>query len=177
MKTKRNQRKKQELSRRNFLKFILNFLGVAAAVEIGGVSLAYLKSRSDENPTGGLIMAGPIDNFTPGSVTPFNNDGFYLIRDENGDFLAVHQRCPHLGCNVIWQPEQNQFVCPCHASNFDDYGDYESSPVSRPLDTVAVKIEDAYVYVDTSMVNSRERYDPSQMTSPRSQGNSEAANE
>ena len=177
MKTKKSKTKNQELSRRSFMKIILGFLGTAAAVEIGGVSLAYLKSRSDENQAGGLIMAGSIDDFNPGSVTAFDNDGFFLIRDEGGDFLAVHRRCPHLGCNVIWQPEKNQFVCPCHASNFDNYGDYESAPVPRPLDTIAVKIEDAYVYVDTSRVSSRERFDPSQMTSPRNSGITEATDE
>jgi len=166
MKTKKNKSKKQDLSRRSFMKFILGFLGVAATLEIGGVSLAYLKSRSEENDSGGLVMAGVLEDFSPGSVTAFERDGFFLIRDDQGDFLAVHRRCPHLGCNVIWEPEKEQFVCPCHASNFDNYGDYASAPVPRPLDTIAVKIEDSYVYVDTARVSSRDRFDPSQMTSP-----------
>ena len=158
--------KQPDLSRRSFMKFVLGLLGAVAAVEIGGVSLAYLKSRSDENQTGGLILAGPLADFALGSVTSFEREGFFLIRDEQGDFLAVHRRCPHLGCNVLWQAEKNQFVCPCHASNFDEYGDFESAPVPRPLDTITVQIEDAYVYVDTAQVNTRERFDPAQLTSP-----------
>jgi cytochrome b6-f complex iron-sulfur subunit len=177
MKKKTKESKDPELSRRSFMKLILGFLGVAASIEIGGISLAYLKSRSSENDTGGLVMAGVIDDFSPGSVTAFERDGFFLIRDNEGDFLAVHRRCPHLGCNVIWEPEIEQFVCPCHASNFDEYGDYESAPVPRPLDTIKVKIEDSYVYVDTARVSSRERFDPSQMTSPSSAPISGVTNE
>lgn len=167
MKTDNKNSEKNELSRRSFMKVVLGFLGTVAAIEIGGISLSYLKSRSDENQTGGLVLAGAIENFIPGSVTAFEKDGFYLVRDEQGDFLAVHRRCPHLGCNVIWEPEKNQFVCPCHASSFDSYGNFESTPVPRPLDTVEVQIEDTSVYVNTARISVREGFDPSQLTSPQ----------
>ncbi|MFC1996545.1 ubiquinol-cytochrome c reductase iron-sulfur subunit [Chloroflexota bacterium] len=167
MKTKNPVVENPSLSRRSFGKLVLGFLGAVAALEIGGISLSYLKSRSDDNKQGGLVLAGEIDNFAPGSVTPFNNDGFFLVRDEIGDFLAVHRRCPHLGCNVEWQPENNHFVCPCHASLYDSYGDYENAPIPRPLDTIEVQIQDTSVYVNTARVTAREGFDPSQMTSPK----------
>ena len=155
------------LSRRSFGKLVLAFLSTLATVEIGGISLAYLKSRGDQNQEGGLLLAGEIDQFAPGSVTAFENQGFFLIRDEGGDFLAVHQRCPHLGCNVIWQPETQQFICPCHASSFDSYGDYENTPIPRPLDTIELTIEDSQVFVNTARISLRDGFDPSQMTSPQ----------
>jgi len=167
MKAKDLKEENQTLSRRSFGKIVLGFLGAVAALEIGGISLAYLKSRSDENQEGGLVLAGVIDNFSPGSVTAFDKEGFFLVRDDQGDFLAVHRRCPHLGCNVIWEPETHQFVCPCHASSFDSYGDFENTPVPRPLDAVEVQIEDTSVFVNTARVTIREGFDPSQMTSPK----------
>ena len=37
----------------------------------------------------------------------------YVKRD--GDQLfALSATCTHLGCNVRWREESNQFVCPCH---------------------------------------------------------------
>jgi nitrite reductase/ring-hydroxylating ferredoxin subunit len=177
MKTLNEKSEKQELSRRSFMKVVLGLLGTVAAIEIGGISLSYFKSRSDENQTGGLVLAGAIESFSPGSVTAFDKDGFFLIRDEHGDFLAVHRRCPHLGCNVIWEPENNQFVCPCHASSFDNYGDFENVPVPRPLDTIEVQIEDTSVYVNTARVTMREGFDPSQMTSPGSAAHKEVGGE
>ena len=167
----------QTLSRRSFGKFVLGFLGMVAAIEIGGISLAFLKSRSDENQAGGMVLAGAVTDFLSGTVTAFNKDGFFLIRDDQGDFLAVHRRCPHLGCNVIWEPEKNQFICPCHASSFDSYGDFENTPVPRPLDTIEVKIDNTSVYVNTARVSVREGFDPSQMTSPGKSTVTEASNE
>ena len=155
------------LSRRSFGKLILGFLTALAAFEIGGISLAYLKSRGDQNQEGGRLLAGEVEQFAPGSVTAFENQGFFLIRDEGGDFLAVHRRCPHLGCNVIWQPETEQFICPCHASSFDSYGDYENTPIPRPLDTIELSIEDSQVYVNTARISMRDGFNPSQMTSPK----------
>ena len=177
MKTENSIPAKEELSRRSFVKIALSFLGAIAALEIGGISLNFLKSRSDEATTGGLVDIGKVDDFLPGSVTTFDHEGFFLVRDEKGNFLAVNRRCPHLGCNVIWQSEKNQFVCPCHASSFDNYGNYETSPVPRPLDTLEIKIEDASIFVNTSKISSREQFDPTQMTSPLGAKIIEVANE
>jgi len=174
---KKDKSKNKKLSRRSFGKIVLGFLGTIAAIEIGGISLAYLKSRSDENQTGGMVLAGIVNDFLPGSVTAFNQDGFFLIRDDQGDFLAVNRRCPHLGCNVTWEQEKNQFVCPCHASSFDNYGDFENTPVPRPLDTVEVNIDSTSVYVNTARVSVREGFDPSQLTSPKNAASMKGNNE
>ena len=71
MKTDNPKEENQTISRRSFGKIVLGFLGAVAALEIGGISLAYLKSRSDENQEGGLVLAGDIDSFSPGTVTAF----------------------------------------------------------------------------------------------------------
>jgi cytochrome b6-f complex iron-sulfur subunit len=155
-----------QLSRRNFLKAGLGTLATVAALEFGAISMKYLKSRAEETDVGGLVTAGKLDRFPPGSVTAFEQEGFYLICSEEGDFLAVNARCPHLGCSVSWQEEKNQFVCPCHASSFDKYGNFESPPVPRPLDIYAVIIDEDTVMVDTSLVIKREKFETSQLTSP-----------
>jgi len=177
MKKENHMPENDELSRRSFMKTVLSFLGAVAALEIGGISLKFLKSRSEENIAGGVVTAGKVDEFLPGSVTTFEHNGFFLIRDEDGNFLAVDRRCPHLGCNVLWQPENHRFACPCHASSFDNYGNFESSPVPRPLDTMEIQIEDASVFVNTSKISRRERFDPAQMTSPMGNEITEVANE
>ncbi len=155
-----------QLTRRKFLKDGLGTLATFAALEFGAISMKYLKSRAEETTSGGLINAGELENFPPGSVTAFENSGFYLIRTEEGDLLAVNSRCPHLGCSVSWEPEKNRFVCPCHASSFDKFGNFESPPVPRPLDIYAVIIDEETVMVDTSQVIKREKFESSQLTSP-----------
>ncbi|MFN3484588.1 MAG: Rieske 2Fe-2S domain-containing protein, partial [Planctomycetota bacterium] len=38
------------------------------------------------------------------------------------DFLALSSTCPHLGCQVHWEPHHNRFFCPCHNGVFDPSG-------------------------------------------------------
>ena len=154
----------QELSRRNFLKLGLGALSAVAALEIGGVSLMFLRARGQEGKFGGKITAGVVDDFPNGSVTEFVDGNFFLIRSKEGGFLSVYRRCPHLGCTVKWVEEKQRFYCPCHASSFDMYGDFVSQPVPRALDSFMITIKDGQVIVDTSQLTQREHYTPEQLT-------------
>lgn len=153
----------QELSRRNFLKLSVGALSAIAVLEAGVAGFLFLRSRSQGGEFGGLVTVGVVDDFPLGSVIEFPDKRFFLIRSHDGGFLAVHNRCTHLGCTVYWSPEKNHFVCPCHASSFDFYGDFDSPPVPRPLDTFAVRIEDTLVQVDTSSLQQREHFEESQL--------------
>ncbi|MGB3201989.1 MAG: Rieske 2Fe-2S domain-containing protein [Nodosilinea sp.] len=46
--------------------------------------------------------------------------------------------CPHRGCAVIWQADQNRFACPCHGSKFDAQGRRLRGPARKPLPLVTV---------------------------------------
>lgn len=150
-------------SRRNFLKLGMGALGVIAALEAGGASLLYFRSHSLKGVFGSIVTAGVVEDFPLGSVTEFTDARFFLVRTEDDGFLAVHSRCPHLGCTVTWDPEKNQFLCPCHASKFDIYGDHGNPPVTRALDTFAVSFKDGFVQVDTTQLSERNTYSPDQL--------------
>jgi cytochrome b6-f complex iron-sulfur subunit len=122
-----------------------------------------MKPRSNEGQFGGMVTAGTVDSFPPASVTEFPDGRFYLVRAANGGFLAVYRRCTHLGCTVSWEPEQNSFFCPCHASTFDMHGEVENPPAPRALDTFPVQIEASHVLVDTSHIQSRDGFAPEQL--------------
>lgn len=153
----------KELSRRNFLKVGIGALGALALLEVGGASLLFMKPRSLEGEFGGLVKAGPIDSFTLGSVVEFPDGRFFLVRSKEGGFLAVYQRCTHLGCSINWEPDQNHFFCPCHASSFDMHGDVENPPAPKALDTFAVQLVNNQVLVDTSSVQSRDKFRKEQL--------------
>ncbi|MEM1204703.1 MAG: ubiquinol-cytochrome c reductase iron-sulfur subunit [Acidobacteriota bacterium] len=38
------------------------------------------------------------------------------------DFVALSSTCPHLGCQVHWQPLEDRFFCPCHNGVFSPDG-------------------------------------------------------
>ena len=159
-----NQTKQPRLTRRNFLKLGLGTLVTIAAIESGVIGLMYLKSQSEEIDSKGVVTAGKLENFLPGSITEFADEGFYVICTVDSELLAISSRCPHLGCSVSWFSEKNQFICPCHASSFDEFGNFESPPVPRPLDIYKIFIEDAKVLVDTSRTIVREKFETSQLT-------------
>lgn len=36
--------------------------------------------------------------------------------------------CPHMGCRLIWNPEEQTYECPCHGSRFDKEGHLLDDP-------------------------------------------------
>jgi cytochrome b6-f complex iron-sulfur subunit len=152
------------IQRRDFLKLGVTALSSLAFLEAGVTGFMFLRSRSVEGDFGGVIKAGEVDSFQPGSVTEFAEDNFYLVRDTDGGFLAVYRRCPHLGCTVNWKEDKERFYCPCHASSFDKYGNFDSQPVQRALDTFPVKIDKGVIKVDTSQLQRRDGFTPDQLT-------------
>jgi len=110
------------------------------------------------------MVAGPVEQFEPGSVTAFRTGKFYLVRLQDGGFLALHRKCTHLGCTVPWIADEQRFACPCHASAFDIRGDVLSLPAPRPLDLLAVRIENGVVKVDTSDPMRRDVFRAAQVT-------------
>jgi len=154
------------ISRRDFLKLGGVALGGLLSLEIGGMILRYMAPRQAEGEFGGIITAGPIDEFPPGSVTHIPAGRFYLSRLPDGGFLALYQRCTHLGCTVPWHQEENKFVCPCHNSQFTAEGELLNPPAPRPLDLFRVFFEDGLVKVDTGKPIQRAHFETAQVVYP-----------
>jgi cytochrome b6-f complex iron-sulfur subunit len=151
------------VSRRSAIKIGVGALASLALIELGGAGFLFLRARSMEGEFGGLITAGLVDSFPNGSVTEFADGHFFLIRSPDGGFLAVHNRCTHLGCTVNWVESDNVFICPCHAASFDFFGNFDGPPVPRPLDTFEIEFEEKVVLVDTAIPNRREKFEPEQL--------------
>ena len=162
---KENMEASTEPTRRTFLVRIWVILGFVVLAEIIWLFVSFLKPRKntknfEKNDT---ITAGPIDRFEPGSVTAFPQGKFYLVRLEDGGFLAMSRECTHLGCTVPWIPDENRFVCPCHASSFDITGNVINPPAPRALDLFLVEIENNIVRVDISAARKRKKYEARQV--------------
>jgi cytochrome b6-f complex iron-sulfur subunit len=153
-------------TRRSFLRTLWIGLGVVAVAESVGLAVAFLrpwKPKLAAGSFGGVIVAGSMDQFEPGSVTAFRRGQFYLVRLEDGGFLALSRKCTHLGCTVNWRDDQQQFICPCHASVFDSTGSVLTAPAPRPLDLFEIRIENRIIKVDTEKPLRRNMSDESQI--------------
>ena len=150
-------------SRRRLLKWLWGALGVVAAGELAWITGSFLRPRRRSRADGRIFVAGRMDDFEPGSVTAFPAGSFYLVRLDDGGFLALDRTCTHLGCTVPWNADEGLFACPCHASVFDITGQVLTPPAPRPLDRYPVRIENAIVKVDLRRAVRRETHQPSQV--------------
>lgn len=153
----------KNISRRDFGKLAIGALGGLVAIEAAIVGFGYAAPRVGEGQFGSVITCGQVTEFPNGSVTPFNEGRFYLVRLQDGGFLAMYRKCTHLGCAVPWDAAKSMFVCPCHASEFDNTGMVKNPPAPRPLDLFTVIIEGNEVKVDTGMPIQRDRFETSQV--------------
>ena len=67
---------------------------------------------------------------SPVGVTMHNN---YAEVTQNGETKKLSRTCPHAGCNVDYDNNQQKFVCPCHGSKFDLDGTVITGPANDNL--------------------------------------------
>lgn len=60
-----------------------------------------------------------------------------VYKEENGRCHMVDPRCPHLGCELTWNPDEKTWDCPCHGSRFRYDGMLLDNPAQTDLDTPA----------------------------------------
>ena len=156
----------KRLSRRDFL-MIATVASMAGLIGQAGIAFFnFFKPRSEPGSFGSIVNAGQVDEFLPGTVSHISIGRFYISRLEDGGFLAIFQRCTHLGCSVPWREGEGQFICPCHSSIFTPLGEVVSGPAPRPMDLFEMEIVEAGILVNTSQSIEREQFDPSQVTHP-----------
>ena len=149
-----------KVSRRDFLHIAWGVAGALAITELSLVGLRFLSPRNAEGEFGGTFNLGSPGQYPSGSVTPVEAGRFYLVRLEDGGFLAIYRRCTHLGCAVPFDQGAGQFVCPCHGSEFTSDGDVLNPPAPRPLDLFALTINDGEIIVDTGTIIQRDHPSP-----------------
>lgn len=147
---------REEKKRRSFLRTLMWSSAGLVLAESALAGLALFWPRKVEG-FGSRIRAGSIDDFPIGSVTRVRDGKFYISRLPEG-IIALYWNCPHLGCTVPWEPAQNQFVCPCHASVYDPTGQNIAGPAPRPLDYMDIIIEGNDVIVDTGSIRERDQH-------------------
>ena len=73
-------------------------------------------------------------------------------RREGGDedFVALSSTCPHLGCQVRWEAQNDRFFCPCHNGEFDASGTGTGGPpaeAGQSLSRYPLKVEGGLLHI------------------------------
>ena len=56
-----------------------------------------------------------------------------VYKSEDGHCHVIHPRCPHLGCQLEWNPDEKSWDCPCHGSRFRYDGTLLDNPAQENL--------------------------------------------
>ena len=153
--------------RREFLNKLWKGLGIVAVIEFAAVFFGFLihlvKMKKKAKSQNSLFDAGTINSFQKNSVTIFRGGRFYLVRLDDGGFLALSLRCTHLGCSINWEEDKKRFICPCHASAFEINGEVQNPPAPSALDYFPVIIQNGKVMVDIGTKLKRNRFSKEQV--------------
>lgn len=68
-----------------------------------------------------------------GGIVEYDGKKVGVYKDENGKIYAVSNKCPHLGCQLEWNPDEKSWDCPCHGSRFDYTGRLIDNPSMHNL--------------------------------------------
>ncbi len=78
-----------------------------------------------------------------GKTTAYVRKSSEELGEEPGKFVAVSNRCVHLGCPVRFVEAAGNFICPCHGGVYDFVGKVLGGPPVRPLDRFQTRVVDA----------------------------------
>ena len=127
----------------------------AVALPTVGFALAPIFDRPEETWEG----VGSPDDFTSdtyrqavitivdgvgdtGKTTVYIRRGSEDLGEDPDVFIAISNRCAHLGCPVRFVRAAGTFICPCHGGVYDFEGKVSGGPPVRPLDRFQTRITD-----------------------------------
>lgn len=67
-------------------------------------------------------------------------------------YVALFQKCPHLGCKVPECGTSQWFECPCHGSQYNGVGEKKAGPAPRGMDLFPIEISNGEMFIDTGTV-------------------------
>ena len=59
-----------------------------------------------------------------------------VYKTEEGEIHQADIVCPHLGCELTWNPDERSWDCPCHGSRFDYKGNLMDGPAQEGIQDV-----------------------------------------
>lgn len=72
------------------------------------------------------------------------------------DFIALSSVCPHLGCKVHWEGNNDRFFCPCHNGAFSPEGKGIEGPpgeAGQSLLRYPLKIESGLLFIEVPLTS------------------------
>jgi cytochrome b6-f complex iron-sulfur subunit len=75
-----------------------------------------------------------------------------IVEGMEKGYVALYQKCVHLGCRVPWCETSQWFECPCHGSKYNRVGEKKGGPAPRGLDRFPLQVSGGQITVDTGTI-------------------------
>ena len=79
------------------------------------------------------------------------------VMNIGGKIWALSATCTHLACTLEWQPQQQDFLCPCHGAQFDVDGQQVGAEAYgydlKPLGRLPVQQVNGTIYLVPSVTS------------------------
>ena len=144
----------QPIDRRDFI----SSAAMAGGLVAGYGTFAYMAGKflyPEPMETAWMFVA-EVSSVSGGSSITYRTPGgesVVIVRQGQGadatDFLALSNVCPHLGCKVHWEAQNNHFFCPCHNGAFNASGKAISGPPAKAgqeLKRFPLKVDSGLLY-------------------------------
>ncbi|VXD22526.1 Rieske (2Fe-2S) domain protein [Planktothrix serta PCC 8927] len=139
------------MNRRTFLTWV----GVGSLASFFPMALALCSSPKDATNSSprpdGFIPVGTIQELDKkGSIFNSQLPALIIHNSKNSpDISAFNPTCPHAGCIVKWKANKEEFICPCHGSQFRADGQLMKGPAHQGLKAYLTKVEANIILVKT----------------------------
>jgi Rieske Fe-S protein len=136
------------VSRRDFTKFMVLTSLAFAVGQLWILFQNFLRSRRGDLHLQKIASLDEVAIGKPVSFAyPEAHDSCLLLRTGPETFTAFSQKCTHLSCAVVPQPEHGRFFCPCHEGAFDlQTGAPIAGPPRRPLPRIKLEVLNSDIY-------------------------------
>ncbi len=148
-----------EISRRTMLssgaKKAIGLTVLAGAV--AGLAACAMDMPTRPEVTSGVVNIGPAADYPAGTVdSQYVKKYGVCISNDGGTITAISPVCTHRGCLTHWNPNKNEFICPCHGSRYDIEGLVVHGPATHPLHRVpTLRSADGTLSVNLTALNSQ----------------------
>lgn len=148
------------VNRRNFMESSAMAGGLAAGYGTLGFMAVQFLHAGDGDSTGWQFLCRT-DELSIGESLPYTTPSgakVVVARQSDGDtaddFIALSSVCPHLGCAVHWESQNDRFFCPCHNGAFDPQGNPTEGPpaaAGQQLSRFPLQVANGLLFIEVPL--------------------------
>ena len=99
------------------------------------ISAEIIVNQIRNRPNEMMDIFNPKREISAAAAISMVKDGMHTVMDFSQYVIPDTEKkiCTHMGCPLVWNPEESTYECPCHGSRFDRDGQVLDGPAQKNL--------------------------------------------